>query len=167
MTACTATGRAGGPRGKSSLAIFLVPIRLALGVLIFLAIAGTLPVVAQQLAPDGVPDPTANGVSQQTLLREEPRIEGYIDIPDTRASVLIQPAGRTWDHFHEVTLHWFGAIVIIGKSRLFPKVMFRPVKPSATKDTAVSQCEKRSKSLKRGTLVPDRPAEIRSRPIAR
>jgi formate dehydrogenase subunit gamma len=28
--------------------------------------------------------------------------------------VLVQPAGRTWDHFHEVTLHWFGAIVIIG-----------------------------------------------------
>jgi formate dehydrogenase subunit gamma len=114
MTACTATGRAGGPRGKSSLAIFLVRLRLALGVLIFLAIAGTLPVVAQQLAPDGAPDPTASGVNQQTLLREEPRIEGYIDIPDTRASVLIQPAGRTWDHFHEVTLHWFGAIVIIG-----------------------------------------------------
>jgi formate dehydrogenase subunit gamma len=92
----------------------LARLRLAVGALMFLAIAGTLPVIAQQLAPDGAPNPTASGVNQQTLLREEPRIAGYIDIPDTRASVLIQPAGRTWDHFHEVTLHWVGAIVIIG-----------------------------------------------------
>jgi formate dehydrogenase subunit gamma len=28
--------------------------------------------------------------------------------------VLIQPAGRVWDHFHEVTLHWVGTIVILG-----------------------------------------------------
>ena len=109
MKSCAATGRAGRPRGKSHFAVLL-----ALGGLMFLAIAGTIPVVAEQLAPDGAPDPTASGISQQTLLREVPRIEGYIDIPDTRASVLIQPAGRTWDHFHETTLHWFGAIVIIG-----------------------------------------------------
>ena len=79
-----------------------------------LAIAGAIPATAQQLAPDGAPNPTASGVNQQTLLRAEPRIEGYIDIPDTRARVLVQPAGRAWDYFHEVTLHWFGAIVIIG-----------------------------------------------------
>ena len=114
MRSCAAAGRAGGPRWKSRFAIFLACLRLALGVLMFLTIAGTLPVIAEKLAPDGAPDPTASGVSQQTLLREVPRIEGYIDIPDMRASVLIQPAGRTWDHFHELTLHWFGAIVIIG-----------------------------------------------------
>ena len=28
--------------------------------------------------------------------------------------MLIQPAGRTWDYFHEVLLHWGGAIVILG-----------------------------------------------------
>jgi formate dehydrogenase subunit gamma len=28
--------------------------------------------------------------------------------------VLIQPAGRTWDYFHEVLLHWGGAVVILG-----------------------------------------------------
>jgi formate dehydrogenase subunit gamma len=28
--------------------------------------------------------------------------------------VLIQPAGRTWDYFHQVLLRWGGAIVIIG-----------------------------------------------------
>jgi formate dehydrogenase subunit gamma len=94
--------------------MFLSRLRLAVGALMFLAIAGTLPAIAQQLAPDGAPNPTASGVNEQTLLKNEPRIEGYIDIPDTRARVLEQPAGRTWDHFHEVTLHWFGAIVIIG-----------------------------------------------------
>ena len=108
MRSCAATGKAGNR------ATLLACLRLALGALMFLAIAGTLPAIAQQLAPDGAPNPTASGVNQQTLLREVPRIEGRIDIPDTRASVLIQPAGRTWAHFHEVTLHWFGAIVIIG-----------------------------------------------------
>jgi len=102
------------PRGKSSLAIFPAHLRLAIIALMFLAIAAAIPATAQQLAPDGAPNPTASGVNQQTLLRAAPRIEGYIDIPDHRARVLVQPAGRTWDHFHEVTLHWFGAILIIG-----------------------------------------------------
>jgi formate dehydrogenase subunit gamma len=114
MRSCAATGRGVGPRGKGRFAIFLGCLCVALGTLMFLTIAGTFHVVAEQFAPDGAPDPTASGVSQQTLLREVPRIEGYIDIPDTRASVLMQPAGRMWDHFHEATLHWFGAIVIIG-----------------------------------------------------
>ena len=26
----------------------------------------------------------------------------------------MQPAGRQWDHFHEITLRWLGAIVILG-----------------------------------------------------
>jgi formate dehydrogenase subunit gamma len=47
-----------------------------------------------------------------------PRLEGRIDIPDTKASVLIQPAGRTWDYFHEVLLHWGGAIVLVGTTAL-------------------------------------------------
>ena len=41
-------------------------------------------------------------------------LKGVIDQPDERARVLIQPAGRTWDHFHQVTLHWLGAIIILG-----------------------------------------------------
>jgi formate dehydrogenase subunit gamma len=53
-------------------------------------------------------------VKEQTLLQQVPRIEGRIDIPDKKASVLIQPAGRQWDYFHEVILHWLGAIVILG-----------------------------------------------------
>jgi formate dehydrogenase subunit gamma len=114
MRDCSVAGHAAGPRGKKSMAMFFARFRLAVGALMFLAIGGTIPAVAQQLAPDGAPNPTASGVNQRALLREEPRIEGYIDIPDTRESVLIQPAGRAWGHFHEVTLHWFGATVILG-----------------------------------------------------
>ena len=40
-------------------------------------------------------------------------IEGPIP-PNERARVLTQPAGRQWDHFHEITLRWLGAIVILG-----------------------------------------------------
>jgi formate dehydrogenase subunit gamma len=35
-------------------------------------------------------------------------------ISSTRARVLIQPAGRTWDYFHQVVLRWIGAIAIVG-----------------------------------------------------
>jgi formate dehydrogenase subunit gamma len=66
---------------------------------------------AQQAA---IIDPDASVVNEQTLLREFPRIQGHIDQLDPRARTLIQPAGRVWDHFHEVTLHWLGAIVILG-----------------------------------------------------
>ena len=59
-------------------------------------------------------DPDASAVPEQRLLEQAPRIEGRIDIPDTKASVLMQPAGRRWDYFHEVTLHWLGAVVILG-----------------------------------------------------
>jgi formate dehydrogenase subunit gamma len=75
-------------------------------------IALAAPAYAQ---PQGAPvDPDASVVNEQTLLRQAPRIEGLIDQPDGRARVLIQPAGRVWDHFHEVTLHWLGAVIILG-----------------------------------------------------
>lgn len=82
--------------------------------LTLLAIVMGAPALAQKLGPDGAPNPTASITNQSTLLQQVPRITGRIDIPDTRASVLIQPAGRTWDYFHEVLLHWGGAVVILG-----------------------------------------------------
>jgi formate dehydrogenase subunit gamma len=95
--------------------MLLARIRLAVGVVaILMVVAMATPSTAQQLNPDGSPNPTASGVDEQTLLRQVPRIEGRIDIPDQRESVLIQPAGRTWDYFHEVILHWLGTIVILG-----------------------------------------------------
>ena len=75
-------------------------------------VAFAAPALAQQA---GVPiDPQADVVDQQTLLREFPRIQGEINQLDPRARVLVQPAGRTWDYFHQVVLRWIGAIAIIG-----------------------------------------------------
>jgi formate dehydrogenase subunit gamma len=93
---------------------FLARVRLVMIAISMLAITATVPAFAQKLAPDGAPDPTASVTNEQTLLKEFPRAQGRIDIPDTKASVLIQPAGRTWNYFHEVLLHRGGAIVIVG-----------------------------------------------------
>src|SRR5216684_3219762 len=82
--------------------------------MLLLGIAAFGPAIAQKLNPDGAPNPTASVTSERDLFKQVPRIEGQIDIPDKKASVLIQPAGRAWDYFHEVTLRWLGAIVIIG-----------------------------------------------------
>jgi formate dehydrogenase subunit gamma len=91
----------------------LAHIRLLTFVLSLLCLAAA-PVSAQKLGPDGAPNPDASVVNQRTLLEQAPRIQGRIDIPDVKASVLIQPAGRTWDYFHGVLLRWGGAIVILG-----------------------------------------------------
>src|ERR1700761_6220443 len=88
-------------------------IRLVTFVLLLLGLAGT-PLCAQKLGPDGAPNPDASVTDQHTLLQQAPRIQGRIDIPDVKASVLMQPMGRTWEYFHEVLLHWGGAIVIVG-----------------------------------------------------
>jgi formate dehydrogenase subunit gamma len=85
-----------------------------LGALLIVAILAGQPVAAQTANSSPPVDPDASAVNEQRLLEQAPRIEGRIDIPDTRASVLIQPAGRKWVYFHEVILHWFGAIVILG-----------------------------------------------------
>ena len=75
-------------------------------------LAFAAPALAQQA---GAPiDPQADVVNEQTLLREFPRIQGEINQLDPRARVLVQPAGRTWDYFHQVVLRWIGAIAIIG-----------------------------------------------------
>jgi formate dehydrogenase subunit gamma len=94
--------------------MFLARIRLVLIVAFVLGITAFGPAIAQTLNPDGAPNPTASVTSERNLFKQVPRIEGRIDIPDRKASVLIQPAGRTWDYFHEVLLHWGGAIVILG-----------------------------------------------------
>jgi formate dehydrogenase subunit gamma len=90
--------------------------RHTLAPLVFLTLlAVALQAHAQRTDPNApVEDPDAGAVKEQNLLQQESRIQGRIDIPDKRASVLIQPAGRVWDHFHEVTLRWLGAIVILG-----------------------------------------------------
>jgi formate dehydrogenase subunit gamma len=93
---------------------FLARIRLATLIMMLFGIVVCGPTIAQKLNPDGAPNPTASVTSERDLFKQVPRVEGRIDIPDTKASVLIQPAGRTWDYFHEVLLHWGGAILLVG-----------------------------------------------------
>ncbi len=93
------------------------PARICSFIVIALAILTVIsatPVSAQKLGPDGAPNPTASVTSEQQLLQQSPRIEGLIDQPNERERVLMQPAGRHWDYFHEVILRWLGAIVILG-----------------------------------------------------
>src|SRR6202051_4538702 len=92
--------------------------------LLSIAVAATVPVYAQKLGPDGAPNPTASVVDEQPGLKQAPRVEGRIDIPDTKAGVLIQPEGRTWECFHEVLLHRGGAIVILGTIALLALAYF-------------------------------------------
>src|SRR5579859_5623477 len=102
-------------RRRMIMSMLLARIRFVMSTLALLVMfALAAPSVAQQRNPDGTPNPTASAMDEQTLLRKSPRIEGRIDIPNPREAVLIQPAGRTWDYFHEVILHWFGAIVTLG-----------------------------------------------------
>ena len=77
----------------------------------WLAAAVAHPVAAQQ--PSSV-NPTAQSVKEQELLKELQRIQGRSSLPDARTRVLEQPAGREWRQFHQVTLRWIGAIVILG-----------------------------------------------------
>jgi formate dehydrogenase subunit gamma len=74
-------------------------------------VALAAPAGAQQ---PGQVNPTASAVKEQQLLQQLQRLEGRISIPDEKAGVLIQPDGRDWRRFHEVTLRWIGAIVILG-----------------------------------------------------
>ena len=76
------------------------------------ALALATPALAQQ-QPSGV-NPQAQSVKERELLKELQRIQGRTTLPDTKAGVLEQPAGREWRQFHQVTMKWVGAIAILG-----------------------------------------------------
>lgn len=78
---------------------------------IFVLVAVATPIAAQQ--PTSV-DPTADAVKERQLLQQLNRIQGLGTIPDTKSYVIEQPMGRVWRQFHEVWLHWIGAIAILG-----------------------------------------------------
>jgi formate dehydrogenase subunit gamma len=82
---------------------------VAIALLVFAAVAA--PVAAQRL---NSVDPNAAAVKEQQLLQQLDRIEGLGTIPDTKSYVLLQPMGRAWREFHEVWLHWIGAIAVLG-----------------------------------------------------
>jgi formate dehydrogenase subunit gamma len=78
----------------------------------FLIFAATIgPVLAQRANPD---DPNANAVSEQQLLQQFNRIQGLGTIPDKKSYVIQQPMGRVWRRYHEVWLHWIGAVAVLG-----------------------------------------------------
>jgi formate dehydrogenase subunit gamma len=92
-------------------------LRVGAGALLLLLIAVlALPAAAQDIRrnPDGSVNPSASAVNEQKLLNQLGQIDGRVSIPAARAGVLIQPAGREWREFHEVTLRWIGAIAILG-----------------------------------------------------
>jgi formate dehydrogenase subunit gamma len=79
--------------------------------LLFFVLVVAAPLSAQQ--PTSV-NPTAESVKEEQLFRELQRLEGRITIPDRKAGVLEQPAGRDWRQFSQVTLRWIGGIAILG-----------------------------------------------------
>lgn len=86
--------------------------RRVVGALAFCAIALLCnPVTAQQATRV---DPNASAVSEQQLLQQSGTIHGVATILDTKSYNLEQVAGPMWRHYHEVTLRWLGAIVILG-----------------------------------------------------
>lgn len=94
---------------------FRNPLRAAIGAILLLcAVAFMAPAGAQDRNPDGSVNPNASAVSEQQLFQELSRIQGRVTIPDKKEGVLIQPAGREWREFHQVTLYWIGAIAIVG-----------------------------------------------------
>jgi formate dehydrogenase subunit gamma len=89
---------------------------VACAVLLLLVTAFAFIAMAQRVDrnPDGSVNPTASAVSEQRLLQQLGQIDGRVSIPAQRAGVLIQPAGREWREFHEVTLRIIGAVAILG-----------------------------------------------------
>jgi formate dehydrogenase subunit gamma len=81
-----------------------------------LLVAMAMPAGAQR-NPDGSVNPTAQSVKEKQLLDAlgaGGAISGRVSIPDQKSGNLIHPAGRDWRQFHEVTLRWIGAIMIVG-----------------------------------------------------
>lgn len=84
---------------------------IAGAVTLLIALAIAAPSFAQQ--PSSV-NPTAQSVKEDQLLQQLQRLEGRVSIPDPKAGILEQPAGRDWRQFNQQTLHWIGGIAIVG-----------------------------------------------------
>lgn len=90
--------------------------RLILAPLLVLLLAIAAPAFAQN-------PPSQTGSGRGTVNAEEMelqrmlqggRVEGRTTIPDARSEVLIQPQGKAWRDFHNVTLAWVGGIAVGG-----------------------------------------------------
>jgi formate dehydrogenase subunit gamma len=86
---------------------------MVLALLFLVCIAVVAPAGAQDRNPDGSVNPRDSSVTEQQLLEQMRIISGRGTIPDVRSYNLVQPAGREWRQFHEVTLYWLGSIAIL------------------------------------------------------
>jgi formate dehydrogenase subunit gamma len=96
---------------------YLLPMRcaaVALLACVLLACVASAPAGAQDRNPDNSVNPTANSVNEQQLLEQMRIISGRGTIPDVRSYNIVQPAGRDWRRYHEITLRWLGGIAILG-----------------------------------------------------
>jgi formate dehydrogenase subunit gamma len=110
--------RRGGAKeqGGRGMAKWLAHARFIVGALaLAFVVALAAPASAQQPRnPDGSVNPTASAVHEDQLLQQLHRLQGRVSIPDAKSGTLIQPAGRDWREFHQVTLPWIATIAILG-----------------------------------------------------
>lgn len=85
---------------------------LIAGVLALLLLAVDVQTASAQTTP--FVNPQADAVKENQLLNQMRIISGRGSIPDVKSYNLEQPEGRVWRQFHEVTLHWIGAIAMLG-----------------------------------------------------
>jgi formate dehydrogenase subunit gamma len=97
-----------GGRGMTGI---LARARWVIGVLLLSIMVTAAPLAAQQ--PTSV-NPTASAVNEDQLLRQLRMIDGRCSIPDQKACIIEQPAGRDWRQFSQATLPWIGGIAILG-----------------------------------------------------
>jgi formate dehydrogenase subunit gamma len=96
------------------MATLLTRIRFVVGAAALALIVACAAPASAQRNPDGSINPTASSVNEGQLLNELDRISGRCTIPDQKACTIVQPAGRDWRHFHEVTSRWIATIAILG-----------------------------------------------------
>jgi len=98
------------------MARLLAQARFIIGACVLLLVVALAVPAGAQRNPDGSVNPTAQSVKEQQLLNalQGGTIGGRVSIPDQKSGTLIQPGGRDWRQFHEVTLRWIGAIAILG-----------------------------------------------------
>jgi formate dehydrogenase subunit gamma len=92
-----------------------LPLRFLVAALALVLVLAFTPLAsAQQQTSKNWADPTASSVSEQQLLQKFNEVKGRGTIPDVKSYLIEHPAGRAWRAFHEVTLRWIGAAVILG-----------------------------------------------------
>ena len=65
-------------------------------------------------AGDSGRNPTADSVNEEALFKNNDRLQGTVTLPDSKASILVQPQGRDYRQFREGWLPWIGGIAILG-----------------------------------------------------